>query len=68
VGSNPTLSFMESIMHDIEQYINTKDFNQLFWEWFDDLPESKRNIFNYYKNDVAKINFYNTQWQYRRHD
>ena len=54
-------------MHDIEQYINTKDFNQLFWEWFDNLPESKRNVFNYYKNDVAKINFYNTQWQYRHH-
>lgn len=54
-------------MHDIEQYINTKDFNQLFWEWFDNLPEGKRNIFNYYKNDVAKINFYNTQWQYRHH-
>jgi hypothetical protein len=54
-------------MQDIDQHIDTKEFNQSFWEWFDNLPEIKRNQFNYYKSDLAKINFYNTQWRYRLH-
>lgn len=52
-------------MHDIEYQINTKEFNKSFWEWFDDLPDIKRDQFNYYRSDIAKINFYNTQWKYR---
>lgn len=52
-------------MQDIEKHIDTKEFNDLFWQWFDDLPLDRQRQFNYYKYDLAKINFYNTEYQYR---
>ena len=63
----PSSSATEFTMHDIEQHIDTKEFNKSFWEWFDDLPESKRRMFNYYRSDMAKINFYYTEWRKRLH-
>ncbi len=53
------------MMKDIEKHINTKEFKDLFWEWFDDLPLDRRRQFNYYKLDLAKINFYNTEYRFR---
>lgn len=52
-------------MEDIEKHIDTKEFNDLFWQWFDDLPIDRQRQFNYYKYDVAKINFYNTDYRFR---
>lgn len=52
-------------MQDIDQHIDTEEFNNLFWEWFDDLPLDRQRQFNYYKYDLAKINFYNTEYRFR---
>lgn len=40
----------------------TKDFNKKFWIWFDSLSKNERDRFNYYKDDMAKLNFYNTAY------
>ena len=65
-GSMPSSSAnFGSMMEDIEKHIDTKEFKDLFWHWFDDLPLDQRRQFNYYKLDVAKINFYNTEYRFR---
>jgi hypothetical protein len=36
------------------------DFKEQFWEWFDSLPQKKKEMFWRYKDDMAETNFYFT--------
>jgi hypothetical protein len=36
------------------------DFKEQFWEWFDTLPQKKKEMFWRYKDDMAETNFYFT--------
>jgi hypothetical protein len=38
-------------------------FKKEFWKWFDSLPEVKKNVFLYYKDDMAETNFFFTVWR-----
>jgi hypothetical protein len=35
-------------------------FKEQFWEWFDSLPQKKKEMFWRYKEDMAETNFYFT--------
>jgi len=50
-------------MKSIEEEIETKEFNDAFWIWFDELSPETKKLFNEYKSDMAKINFYNSIWK-----
>jgi hypothetical protein len=39
---------------------NYAEFKIAFWNWFDDLPKSKKKMFWRYKEDMAETNFYFT--------
>lgn len=34
------------------------EFKKEFWEWFDNLPPEKKNVFWRYKEDMAETNYY----------
>ena len=36
------------------------EFKQQFWDWFDSLPQKKKEMFWRYKEDMAETNFYFT--------
>jgi hypothetical protein len=36
------------------------EFKQKFWDWFDQLPMKKKEVFWRYKDDMAETNFYFT--------
>jgi hypothetical protein len=38
------------------------DFKLQFWNWFDNLPRQKKEVFWRYKEDIAETNFYFTVW------
>jgi hypothetical protein len=38
-------------------------FKKEFWEWFDTLPQTKKEMFWKYKEDMAETNFYFTVYQ-----
>ena len=52
-------------MYDIEEAIDSKEFNEAFWVWFDDLPQQQRKLFDYHRSDMAKIYFFNAVWRKR---
>jgi hypothetical protein len=35
-------------------------FKEEFWQWFDELPDSKKKMFWRYKDDMAETNFFFT--------
>lgn len=37
-------------------------FKEQFWEWFDTLPQKKKEVFWRYKHDMAETNFYFTTY------
>ena len=39
--------------------MDTKQFKQAFWYWFDNLPASERKKFYTYPADMAELYFYN---------
>jgi len=41
------------------EYVN---FKKQFWEWFDSLPQKKKEMFWRYKEDMAETNFYFTSY------
>lgn len=41
-----------------------KNFKRAFWDWFDNLPKSERQKFNYYQNDMAELFFFNKVYRY----
>jgi hypothetical protein len=38
------------------------EFKKEFWEWFDTLPQIKKEMFWRYKEDMAETNFYFTTY------
>jgi hypothetical protein len=38
------------------------EFKIQFWNWFDNLPRQKKEVFWRYKEDIAETNFYFTVW------
>jgi len=38
-------------------------FKKEFWEWFDTLPQTKKEMFWKYKEDMAETNFYFAVYQ-----
>jgi hypothetical protein len=44
------------------------EFIKEFWEWFDDLPPKKRQMFCNAKNPFAELNFYFTVWSKKNLD
>lgn len=53
---------------DTNQFIavaNSKEFNDAFWQWFDTAPAKERNVFLYYKEDMAKLYFFNKYYSKR---
>ena len=46
--------------------MESQEFNESFWVWFDSLPPEEKTKFNYYKSDMAKLNFYNKVWSKNR--
>lgn len=44
---------------EFEDVLNTDEFNNNFWEWFDELDTKTKNCFWYYSSDMAKFYFYN---------
>lgn len=41
-------------------------FKEEFWEWFDNLPPSKKEKFWKYKEDMAETNFFFTIYEKKR--
>jgi hypothetical protein len=37
-------------------------FKEEFWNWFDDLPRIRKEMFWQYKDDMAETNFYFSVW------
>lgn len=49
---------------DISDHIDTPEFKEAFWNWWDMLPKSHRDRFNYEKEDWAAINFFNSKYRH----
>jgi len=43
-------------------------FKQEFWEWYDELPQKRKRVFQRYKDDSAETNFYFTVWKPKYED
>jgi len=52
-------------MDDYKQ-IETEEFKKEFWRWWDQLPRAERDKFNYYKSDMAFLNFFNRVWRHKK--
>ena len=39
---------------------NYSSFKEQFWNWFDQLPIKKKEVFWHYRDDMAETNFYFT--------
>lgn len=42
--------------------MNTEEFKEAFWMWFDNLPAKERQKFANYPADMAELYFYNKIW------
>ena len=60
---DPPSAIFFNTMQDIEKTLESKEFKEKFWEWFDCLPEDRRRAFDYHRSDMAKIYFYNAVWR-----
>lgn len=50
----------------IYQIFDTPDFQDKFWSWFDSLSRKEKNVFHYYKEDMAKLFFYNKYYRHKQ--
>ena len=49
---------------EFEEAIKTEEFNNIFWEWFDELDSIAKEKFWYYSADLAKFYYYNRVYKY----
>lgn len=49
---------------DIQYIFDTPEFQEAFWEWFDTLPKKEKNVFMYYRDDMAKLYFFNKYYKH----
>ena len=54
-----SISFEFEMNRSDPEYPN---FKNEFWEWFDSLPQKKKEMFWRYKEDMAETNFYFTTY------
>lgn len=68
-GSNPSGTAISTKMIEDTQTIyrifDSPEFNKEFWDWFDVLSKKEKNVFHYYKEDMAKLFFYNKYYRQR---
>ena len=49
----------------IYNLFESPEFNKEFWNWFDVLPQKEKKVFFYYKEDMAKLFFYNKYYRHK---
>jgi hypothetical protein len=47
--------------------MNSEEFKDAFWEWFDSIPFKERQKFKTYPSDMAELYFYNKIWKHNAH-
>jgi len=47
---------------------NYPEFKKEFWKWFDSLPYHKRQMFYFFKEDMAETHFYFTTYSKEKED
>lgn len=66
-GSNPSGTAINKAMletSDILDLFETSEFQESFWNWFDHLPKKEKSVFMYYRDDMAKLYFYNKYYKH----